>query len=66
MALFDASLSSGKYRDTVMQSDAEGRSLGVESIPAFFVNGVKADDKVAGSYDEFAKVIDAELARLGK
>jgi protein-disulfide isomerase len=66
MAVFDESLSSGKFRDKVIQSDAEGRALAINGIPAFIVNGTLADEKVADSFGEFQKVLDAELARLGQ
>ncbi|UCC16400.1 MAG: thioredoxin domain-containing protein [Dehalococcoidales bacterium] len=66
MSLFNESLATGKYRDKVSQEDAESRSLGFELIPAFFVNGVQADEIVEGSFEEFSKVLDAELKRLGE
>jgi len=66
MTLFKESLSSGKFRNRVIQSDAEGRTLAINGIPAFIVNGILADEKVADSFEEFAKVIDVELARLGE
>ncbi len=66
MTQFNASLTSGKFKAKVAQDDAEGRGLGIAGIPAFFVDGVKAPDSVSTSFDEFQKVLDAELARLGK
>jgi protein-disulfide isomerase len=66
MTLFNESLFSRKFYDKVQQENAEGRDLGFTSIPTFFINGVKADEKVAGSFDEFSKLLDAELERLGQ
>jgi len=64
--MFNESLDSGKYRDKVSQEDAEARGRGFEFIPAFFVNGVQAGEVVEGSFEEFSKVLDAELERLGQ
>jgi protein-disulfide isomerase len=66
MATFNASLESGKYEAKVMRDDAEGRALGLTSIPAFFINGVKADDSVAGSFEAFQKILDNILTRSSK
>jgi protein-disulfide isomerase len=66
MATFNASLESGKYEAKVMRDDAEGRALGLTNIPAFFINGVKADDSVAGSFEAFQKILDDILTRSGK
>lgn len=64
MTLFNESLTSGKYKDKVLQDDTEARNRGFQVIPAFFVNGVLADEIVEGSFEEFSKVLDAELERL--
>jgi protein-disulfide isomerase len=49
--------------DKVIQADiAEGKVLGVSGTPAFFVNGRFLNG--AKPFDEFVKVIDAELTRL--
>ena len=66
MTLFNESLDSGKYEDTVSQEDAEARSRGFEFIPAFYINNVQAGEIVEGSFEEFSKVLDAELERLGE
>jgi protein-disulfide isomerase len=66
MIAFNTSLESGKYQEKVLRDDAEGRGLGLTSVPAFFINGVKADDSVAGSFEAFQKVLDEELIRLGQ
>ena len=41
---------------------AEGKSLGVTGTPAFFINGHFLSG--AKPYEEFAQVINGELARL--
>jgi len=63
MTQFNASLESGKFRDKVMQDDAEGRATGITGIPAFFVNGVKMDDSQISSFEGFQGVIDRALVR---
>lgn len=66
VALFHESLTSRKFQAKVQQDDQEGRSLGFTGIPAFFINGVKADDKVVGSFEKFQEVLDAALRKLGE
>ncbi len=66
MALFNASLASGKFKEKVARDDIEGRAWGITGIPAFFVNDVLADSKVKGNFALFSEIIDAELARLVK
>lgn len=66
MTLFNESLDSSKYKDKVLQGDAEARSLGFNSIPTFFINGVQADSIVNSSFEEFSKVLDKELERVGE
>ncbi|HEY96352.1 MAG TPA: DsbA family protein [Dehalococcoidia bacterium] len=66
MTLFNESLTSGKFKDKVLQDDAEARGRGFKAIPAFYVNGVLADEIVEGSFEEFSKILDAELERLGE
>lgn len=63
---FTASLTSGKFKARVAQEDSDGRSLGFTGIPKFYFNGVAAEDSIGNSFENFQKVIDAELARLGK
>ena len=64
MTLFNESLTSGKFKEKVLQDDAEARGRGFKVIPAFYVNGVLADEIVEGSFEEFSKILDAELERL--
>ena len=64
MTFFNESLDSGKYKDKVLQDDTEARNVGFEYIPAFFVNGVQADMIVEESFEEFSRILDAELERL--
>jgi hypothetical protein len=61
-AKFEACLSSHSTEAIVVADIDEGKKAGVSGTPAFFVNGVP----LAGgrSLNEFAKAIDAELARL--
>jgi protein-disulfide isomerase len=66
MTLFSESLTSGKFRDKVTQEVSESTSLGFQLIPTFVVNGVQTDPKVNTSFDEFSKVLDAELERLSE
>jgi protein-disulfide isomerase len=47
----------------IQQGLAEGRSRGVTATPYFLINGQRL---VAGSVEQFARAIDAELARLGR
>lgn len=63
---FTTSLTSGKFRAKVEQEDAEGKALEINNIPKFFINGVKQDDSIGKSLENFQAVIDAELARLEK
>ncbi|MGH9772659.1 MAG: thioredoxin domain-containing protein [Candidatus Acidiferrales bacterium] len=60
---FDACLSSGKMKARVQQDVADGRAVGVQGTPTFFVG----QRRIVGppSYTNLAAVIDAELARAG-
>ena len=66
MDTFSTSLTSHRFLAKIRQEDANGRELGFDALPTFFINGVKADDSIGKSFEEFQKVIDKELARLGK
>ena len=57
---FEKCLDDKKYFSRVNRDIAEGTKFGVNSTPIFFVNGVVV--KGAKSYEEFAKIIDEELA----
>jgi len=63
---FTASLNSRKFSTKVSQENDEGMNLGLTNIPKFYFNGVVANDSIGDSFQNFQKVIDAELARLGK
>jgi protein-disulfide isomerase len=57
---FNACLDSGKYRDAVERSTAEGRSLGVNSTPSLFLNGTKIEWQ---GWEALKQAIDAALAQ---
>jgi predicted DsbA family dithiol-disulfide isomerase/Skp family chaperone for outer membrane proteins len=63
-AAFAACLDSGKHAAAVRDSIVEGSKAGVDGTPALFING----RFLAGNqpYAEIEKIIDDELARLGK
>jgi protein-disulfide isomerase len=58
---FNECLDSGKHAADWQKNAAEGEKYGVQSTPAFFING----RMVVGAqpYESFAKVVDEELAR---
>lgn len=58
---FDNCLDSGKYAQAITNSLTEGTALGVQGTPATFVNGQLISGAVP--YEQFASVIDAELAK---
>ncbi len=64
METFNASLQSHKYREKVLQEDAEGRALGVTAVPTFFINGIKKDG--ASSFEELQVIIDDILEKSSK
>jgi len=57
---FDACLSSGKFKEAWKPSMDEGQRVGVQSTPTFFINGRLIVG--AANYEQFARVIDEELA----
>src|SRR5206468_1242526 len=57
---FDACLTSGKFKDAWKPSQEEGVRVGVQSTPAFFINGRLIVG--AANFEAFARVIDEELA----
>ena len=59
-AVFDAALDSGKYKSVVEAETSEGRKLGLDSTPVFFVNGVKIEG--AQPYSVFKSTIESALA----
>jgi len=66
MTLFNESLASGKFKDKVTQEVSESISLGFELIPTFVVNGMQIDSEASESFEEFSRILDAELERLGE
>jgi protein-disulfide isomerase len=58
-AMFDAALDSGKYKSVVQAETSEGRKLGIDSTPVFFVNGVKIPG--AQPYSVFKSTIESAL-----
>ena len=56
---FSQCLKSGKYVNKVQQEMEEGRQVGVQSTPMFFVNGIIV--KGAQPYSVFKELIDEEL-----
>jgi protein-disulfide isomerase len=61
MKRFEEDLVSPKTKAVVDADVAEAKSLGVTGTPGFFVNGRFLSG--AKPFDEFAEVIDAELAK---
>ena len=61
MKRFEEDLMSPKTKAVVDADLAEGKSLGVTGTPGFFVNGRYLSG--AKPFDEFAQVINAELAK---
>jgi protein-disulfide isomerase len=55
MKSFDASLTSGKYREKVLADDAEARQLGIKGPPVFFINNMKGTG--IKPFEAFQKVI---------
>src|SRR5438067_1566111 len=62
-AAFDECLDSGKHASDWQANSAAGEKYGVQSTPAFFING----RLVVGAQpiESFARVVDEELARTG-
>jgi protein-disulfide isomerase/rhodanese-related sulfurtransferase/uncharacterized membrane protein len=60
---FEQCVSSGAMAARVGQDVGDGRALGVDRTPVFFVDG----ERIAGirDYDEFTKLLDQALARHG-
>jgi len=56
---FDKCLDSGEKAATVQADLADGKKVGVNGTPAFFINGVLLSG--AQPFDEFKSVIDSEL-----
>ena len=62
MSEFNECLNSGKYAALVAQHTSEARALGFSGTPSFTIN----DQNLVGAqpYENFAAVVDQELARL--
>jgi protein-disulfide isomerase len=60
MAAFSACLDSGRYQAGVSDVVAYATSLGVQSTPTFFINGIPVVG--AEPYETFKQIIDKELA----
>lgn len=61
---FDSCLSSGKFRPQVEQDLQDGIRAGVMGTPGIFINGILLSGAQAET--AFERVIDSELASLGK
>jgi len=59
-ARYDACISDPSIEEKINKNIEEGQSLGVSGTPAFFVNGRLISGAVP--FDDFARVIDEELA----
>jgi protein-disulfide isomerase len=62
MHRFETALDTPRHKATIDADVAEAKSLGVTGTPAFFVNGRFLSG--AKPFEEFARVINAELTRL--
>ena len=60
---FSTCLDSGTYTADVKQDMADGQAAGVTGTPAFFINGRFLNGAVP--YEQFAAIIDEELASRG-
>jgi protein-disulfide isomerase len=61
---FETCLDSGKYTEEWKKDSADAEKAGVQSTPAFFVNGRPVIG--AQPYEAFAEVINEELGRLNR
>ena len=57
---FDDCLDKGKYKSAIENDMAQGRELGVDGTPAFFLNGRPMTG--AQPFEKFQTTIDEELA----
>jgi protein-disulfide isomerase len=58
---FESCLTSGKYKADIAKDLEEGRKIGVNGTPGFFINGIATSG--AQQQDAFNKIIEDELAR---
>jgi protein-disulfide isomerase len=63
-ARFEQCVADGEYRGQVEAETHEARSMGISGTPAFLINGLLLSG--ARPAEDFYRVIDAELARLGE
>lgn len=63
-AKFDDCLDKGKYKSAIETDMAQGRDLGVDGTPAFFINGRPLTG--AQPFEKFQSTIDEELAGGGQ
>ena len=63
-ARFEQCVASGEYRAQVEAETREARSMGIGGTPAFLINGLLLSG--ARPAEDFYRVIDTELARLGE
>jgi protein-disulfide isomerase len=63
-AAFATCLDSGKYASEWQKDAADAAAAGVQSTPAFFINGRPLIG--AQPYEQFAEIVAEELGRLGK
>jgi protein-disulfide isomerase len=61
VAAFKAGLDSHKWADKVDKDNAEGKQVGVNGTPGFYINGVELSG--AQPFDKFKALIDQELAK---
>ena len=61
MAKYKAGLDAHTWADKVDKDNAEGKSVGANGTPAFFINGVSLSG--AQPFDKFKAVIDQELQK---
>jgi protein-disulfide isomerase len=58
-ASLQACLSSDRHDKAILDSSEEGKALGVQSTPTFFINGRRL--RGIRSADQFQEIIDSEL-----
>jgi protein-disulfide isomerase len=61
---FQAAMDTARFKARIDADSSEAKALGVTGTPAFFINGRFLSG--AKPYEEFKKVIDAELTRLNR
>jgi len=61
VAAFKAGLAAHKWADKIDKDNAEGKQIGVNGTPGFYINGIELSG--AQPFDKFKAVIDSELAK---